>query len=94
MKFKCFREVTANSKKETAQFQENFEVYMQTLISQCLDSNFLHEIFSEADEYFVTNIEKVDSVTLLRKDKLLTGITWTLRFQHALTVWPCLNNLG
>jgi len=87
-------EVTANSKKETAQFQENFEVYMQTLISQCLDSNFLHEIFSEADEYFVTNIEKVDSVTLLRKDKLLTGITWTLRFQHALTVWPCLNNLG
>lgn len=89
-------EVRNNSRKETAQFQENFEVYMQTLISQCLDSNFLNEIFSEADEYFVSNIEKVDSVTLLRKDKLLTGgtISWTLRFQHALAVWPCLNNLG
>ena len=95
---------------------------MQTLISQCLDSNFLSEIFSEAgafyhniyvaanaawainnfekmllcsDDYFVTNIEKVDSVTLLRKDKLLTSeISWTTRFQHALAVWPCLNDLG
>ena len=33
------------------------------------------------DDYFVSNIERVDSVTLLRKDKLLTGrdVTWTLR---------------
>ena len=84
---------------------------MQTLISQCLDQNFLNEIFSEAgeglaeeqdwaltislsDDYFVSNIEKVDSVTLLRKDKLMTGTTWTLRFQHAITTWPNLNNLG
>ena len=84
---------------------------MQTLISQCLDHNFLNEIFSEAgkggagqqnwtmtisvlDDYFVSNIEKVDSVTLLRKDKLMTGTTWTLRFQHAITTWPNLNNLG
>jgi hypothetical protein len=27
----------------------------------------------------VSNIEKVDSVTLLRKDKLLTGVSWTIR---------------
>ena len=30
------------------------------------------------DEYFVSNIEKVDSVTLLRKDKLLIGSSWTI----------------
>ena len=48
-----------------------------------------------SDDYFVTNIEKVDSVTLLRKDKLLTSdVSWTTRFQHALAVWPCLNDLG
>jgi len=87
-------EIRQKSVSETSQFQENFEVYMQTLISQCLDANFLNEIFSEQDDYFVTNIEKVDSVTLLRKDKLMTGVSWTLRFQHALTVWPCLNDLG
>ena len=42
--------VRSKSRSETAQFQENFEVYMQTLISQCLDHNFLNEIFSEAGE--------------------------------------------
>ena len=42
----------------------------------------------------MSNIEKVDSVTLLRKDKIMTGTTWTLRFQHAITTWPNLNKLG
>ena len=32
---------------ETSQFQENFEVYIQALISQCLDANFLDEVFSD-----------------------------------------------
>jgi hypothetical protein len=32
---------------ETSQFQENFEVYIQALISQCLDANFLDEVFAD-----------------------------------------------
>ena len=89
-----FSEIRKRSYAETAQFQENFEVYIQALISQCLDGNFLDEVFNDADEYFVSNIEKVDSVTLLRKDKVMNGVGWTLRFQQALNTWPCLSDLG
>jgi len=87
-------DIKKKSRSETGQFQENFEVYMQTLISQCLDTNFLNEIFQDQDEYFVSNIEKVDSVTLLRKDKLLNKMSLTMGFQHALSVWPCLKDVG
>ena len=48
------REIQLKSRGETGQFQENFEVYMQTLISQCLDANFLNEIFSEAGIFFIS----------------------------------------
>ena len=42
----------------------------------------------------MSNIEKVDSVTLLRKDKIMTGISWTNAFRNSLDTWPCLNDLG
>merc|ERR1712020_273957 len=40
-------EIRKRSYAETAQFQENFEVYIQALISQCLDANFLDEVFTD-----------------------------------------------
>ena len=42
-----FSELRVRSRAETQQFQENFEVYIQALISQCLDSNFLDEVFND-----------------------------------------------
>ena len=113
-----YGELRARSRAETGQFQENFEVYIQALISQCLDSNFLDEVFNDqgetvgpreprfpprgsltlkmsfSDDYFVSNIEKVDSVTLLRKDKVMSGVVWSTRFHQAVSTWPCFNDLG
>lgn len=54
----------------------------------------LKPLYILADDYFVSNIEKVDSVTLLRKDKIMTGICWSGKFQKAVDTWPCLNDLG
>ena len=42
-----YSELRIRSRSETQQFQENFEVYIQALISQCLDSNFLDEVFND-----------------------------------------------
>ena len=80
-------EIRKYSYRETSRLQENFKVYIQALISQCFDANYLK---SEVDEYVVSNIDKVDSVTLLRKDKVMKGVSWSMMFQQALITWPCL----
>ena len=70
--------------------------YYYDLIKKYVAAMYLTTIIylSLTDEYFVSNIEKVDSVTLLRKDKVMNGVSWSMRFQQALSTWPCLNDLG
>ncbi len=79
---------------ETSQFDEAFAVFLQALISQCLDANFLQEVYSEQDEYFLASMEKVEKVTRDRKAKILTGNSWAHSFQQSLDTWPILNDLG
>ncbi|XP_077282742.1 uncharacterized protein LOC143908809 isoform X1 [Temnothorax americanus] len=79
--------------KETEKYQDNFEVYIQTLISQALDSNFLTEIFQEQDDYFLSNVKTVDEITEERKRRLLFTTKWKTSVVTAISTWPCVNVL-
>ncbi|XP_077285720.1 uncharacterized protein LOC143910943 isoform X2 [Arctopsyche grandis] len=79
--------------QDTATYQDNFEVYIQTLISHALDPNFLTEIFQEQDEYFLSNVKTVDDITEERRRRIAgTGLMWSRSLEMALNTWPCLNS--
>ncbi|KAG0410697.1 hypothetical protein HPB47_012181 [Ixodes persulcatus] len=46
--------------KKTAMLKSKFEVYLQVLLSNVLNSSFLIEVHEEDDEYFLENMEHVD----------------------------------
>nr|CAD7409551.1 unnamed protein product [Timema poppensis] len=85
------QEMIEKSMKETAKYQDNFEVYIQTLISQALDSNFLTEIFQEQDDYFLSNVKCVDEITEERKGRLLRVAQWKPSLSNSVGTWPCFN---
>uniref|UniRef100_A0A8D8YGE6 DUF4211 domain-containing protein n=1 Tax=Cacopsylla melanoneura TaxID=428564 RepID=A0A8D8YGE6_9HEMI len=78
--------------KETLKYQDNFEVYIQTLISQALDTNFLTEIFQEKDEYFLSNVRTIDNLTESKKMLLVQASKWqNALIAESITTWPCYN---
>ncbi|XP_054710025.1 uncharacterized protein LOC129219756 [Uloborus diversus] len=80
------------SKLPANPLRENFEVFLQTLISQALDPNFLSEITNENDEYFLSNIKEIESVSEEKKKTLVKDF-WEETLQKCADTYPCVNIL-
>ncbi|XP_013773853.1 uncharacterized protein LOC106458845 isoform X2 [Limulus polyphemus] len=58
-------------KKETESERESFEIVLQALLSQVLDSNFMNEITTENDEYFLSCMKRIEDVSAEKMKTLL-----------------------
>ncbi|XP_027194489.2 uncharacterized protein LOC113789186 isoform X1 [Dermatophagoides pteronyssinus] len=55
---------------------ENFEVLIQTLISQALDPNFIAEIVKENDDYFLSHMQAIEEVCHSRRTRFIAKFKW------------------
>ncbi|XP_043190897.1 uncharacterized protein LOC122364520 isoform X1 [Amphibalanus amphitrite] len=76
--------------EETSKYLDNFEIFIQTLVSQALDPNFLVEITQEGDEYFMKNVAIVQEANLTRKNKIMELKSWDESTQEELDSLPVL----
>ncbi|XP_057381861.1 uncharacterized protein LOC130704459 [Daphnia carinata] len=60
--------------EEANSIMDTFQIYLQTLMSQALDSNFVKEIVKEQDDYFLTSIAAVEDHWILPKRNMLKEI--------------------
>uniref|UniRef100_T1JDV3 DUF4211 domain-containing protein n=1 Tax=Strigamia maritima TaxID=126957 RepID=T1JDV3_STRMM len=74
--------------------KESFEVYLQTLISQVLDPNFISEIIKEQDEYFLSHVNVVDTMVERCKQQVLDTVSWLPQFRETIERSPRLSVSG
>ncbi|GAB0099003.1 hypothetical protein DMENIID0001_148210 [Sergentomyia squamirostris] len=73
---------------EKKAYQEHFEIFLQTLISQALDPNFFTEIIQENDEYFLISVRAIDSLVEGLRSRLQTVRPLPRTIHTAVTQWP------
>ncbi|XP_022244160.1 uncharacterized protein LOC106461481 [Limulus polyphemus] len=71
--------------------RENFEVFLQTLISQVLDPNFISEIIKENDEYFLSHVKGIEKITMDQKNLLFHQGSWEPELLQCAEMYPCVN---
>ncbi|CAG2101996.1 unnamed protein product [Medioppia subpectinata] len=99
--------VGANNKANASQMtpnnsfhnQENFEVFIQTLISQALDPNFISEIVKENDDYFLSHVQAIDDMCSRKKSRFFSKIKWDANIVKCVETYPLFtvtaqNNVG
>lgn len=71
-------------------FKDDFTVFLQALISQCLDSSFLRTVYNDHDEYFVDKIKVIDDVLEAKKFSLMSLPTFPNndRILYAIHTYP------
>ncbi|XP_039280231.1 uncharacterized protein LOC111049075 [Nilaparvata lugens] len=74
-------------------YQDAFEIYIQTLISQVLDSNFLMEIIRENDTYFLNSVKTIDEKTCDRRKQLSEFAKLQPMVEKSVATWPCIDVL-
>ncbi|XP_046394301.1 uncharacterized protein LOC124162020 [Ischnura elegans] len=75
---------------EYEKYSYAYEVFVQTLLSQALDSNFLSEIIAEKDDYFLNCVEEMDKVCEEKKTRLMAARQWPKNLTESLVTWPTL----
>ncbi|XKL65312.1 hypothetical protein PGB90_008732 [Kerria lacca] len=81
--------IKENFMKESLCYEHQFAVYIQTLVSQALDSNFLSEIVKENDIYFLNNMKVIDEVTATYLTDLTSVVKWgTGSVDILVKTWP------
>ncbi|CAG0920758.1 unnamed protein product [Notodromas monacha] len=80
-----------SSMASSTAFLDSFEVYIQSLISQALDANFLTEIIRDDDKYFTEKIAIIDSECQKRRQVVTNICGWNDMFRESVDAWPCVN---
>ncbi|XP_064634671.1 uncharacterized protein LOC135492256 [Lineus longissimus] len=76
---------------------EDFNVYMQILISRALEASFLQVVQEEGEDFYLQPLQKVDALIEKNKESILGRVNWTEKFRESVERRPymnCVDRLG